>query len=137
MRNIIIFLVLILALSGCSAFDQPGRQVDSAYGYAPQNFAGINQVWIDTNDDGTPNVVVTGGKEQEEIEVKGTIFGEEFTYKAAGVRAFDGIKFRAELEAIIAQEGNATIRAALTEMIPGLVEAAVRVAAGGGVPSLP
>lgn len=132
-------LVAMLILSACTVTGPTGATVDDTFGYNPQQYSGVNQVWIDIDADGTPDLMGTGGKEQSKIKIKGSIPLADgslipFEYEAEDVKAFDGQKYRADLEALIAKynaEGNTEIADALSEAFTDLVDLALAVAAPG------
>jgi len=141
MRRLFIVLCLGLLASACTITGETGATVDDTFGYNPGQYSGINQVWIDTNNDGTPNLVGTGGKEQSRIRIKGSIPTADggsipFEYEAEDVKAFDGQQFRADLEAIIAKanaDGIVQMTPEITGVIDAIVQAAVKVATGGAL----
>ena len=107
-------LALALALSACAgAF--PGN---------PQGYAGINKATITLDDEGRPSIEIIGGKEQEQMLIEFRRMGPEGAvegrYIVSGARAFDGQKFRGEVETIVAEE----VGAAAPAIVERIVEAA-------------
>ena len=108
--KILVSLLLVAFVAACG---NVGNTTDPQFGYAPPSYAGINQAYLDLNNDGVADMIVTGGKEQDTIKLKGSLPMPDgklvpFEYTASGVKAFDGQKFRAEVEQIIAKAQSDT-----------------------------
>lgn len=100
-------------LAGCGAI--PGN---------PQGYSGINKLDAQFDENGAPKrIVVIGGKEQEEVTFSATLpGGTKAEYTARGVKAFDGQKARADLEAAISEDAK--------EAMPGIVDSVMSVIKG-------
>ena len=97
--------------------------------WSPPNFAGLNAARAVIPGENGPIVFeIVGGKEQETIELAWVQpDGEEIRYTAAGVQAFDGQAFRAEVERQIVETTGQTLQELAPE-VRGAVEAAIAAA---------
>ena len=121
------FAGLALLLGACEGLQ--AAKTDVTWGYQPQACQGMNCYWAGTDEAGQPYVVAYSGKEQDVLEVNGTMFGAPFTYTASGVKAFDGQAYQAQVRQIIAQETGLTGRA-LIDLTNQIVSLAIQVASG-------
>ena len=87
----------------------------------PQGYAGINHAVI-TFEEGNPRkILIYGGKEQDRVEIGfRQPNGVEASYSAGGVRAVDGQRVRAEVEAVVAEEA-ASIAPDIVDRLVGAV----------------
>ena len=134
--------LLSVGLVGCDSLGPTGQQSleterlsTGAEGsvaplaWSPPNFAGLNAARAVIPGENGPIVFeIVGGKEQETIELAWVQpDGEEIRYTAAGVQAFDGQAFRAEVERQIVETTGQTLQELAPE-VRGAVEAAIAAA---------
>lgn len=127
-----------LALSACGAgVDLIEALPSRSHGWAPERFDGINGLYADLNSDGNFDLVAIGGKESEHVKIVAYVPATEtrpeakFTFDAAGIRAFPGQEFRAEVTKMIAKsrgERADGLSATVQALIADITGLAVRLA---------
>ncbi len=129
---IAVLLGAALLLSACGTggglTGPAGAVTDDKWGYNPQQYLNINQAWADMNGDGVADLLLTGGKEGDEIEIV-MAFNDQgqptnVTYRAASQRAIAEADVRASVERAIAEENGLTIRE-ITPTLASLVDSIV------------
>lgn len=114
-----IVLAAALLLGACTTANQ----------YSGINYGHVQFTPDENNVLQISDILIAGGKEQETISVSFELpDGKKFNYTASGVKAFEGQKFRADLEAKLAEEftdfGSETIGAiadvVVKAIVPGL-----------------
>jgi len=126
--------ILALPLGACGVFDSAGAvrevvNVDNGeiVDWGPQNYSGINVLVtrVPLTDGSEVILERYDGKEAQSLDVFfKNANGTEITYSATGVKAFEGQKYRAELETAIAEQWPEIV----PEIRGGIVDLAVTIA---------
>ena len=138
--SLMVSLVAGLALAACSTFGPTGQQSlemaergsgaeasYSPFNWSPPNYAGLTAGRIVyPGRDGGPPVVAEwlSGKEAEDAEISfATPDGKVITYKAGGLKAFEGQLARAQVESDLAAQLAGLWENIAPEIRSGLVDA--------------
>jgi len=113
------------ALAACLALAALTACAGSELGLNPQGDAGLTNVRVNFNEDGTiEELRWIDGKEKSNVAMKADLKAGTFEYTASDVAAFEAFKSRAEVETYVASkwpEIAPDIRGGITDLISALM----------------